>query len=320
MPSPPPGHAARLVLAVALCALALVLAPAAGASAADAWTARPGVSGSGAGGRPYVYLEGPPGAVLHDRLSVTNPGRSPVTVRLSGSGLGGRLRTAAAEVTVPARTRADVPFIVTVPTTAPPGDRPGAIAVRGGGRSADVRVRLRVAGPTLAALTVEDVAVSGRLIHYTLVNRGNAVLAPRLAVRADGVFGPLLRRPARDLPVRVRPGGRVRLTEPWRERPAFDSATVRLAVGAAGGAHDEATVRAVSVPWAPLTAGALLALTGAGAGAYALRRRRARGRRPDDGEGRRPDGEQSPPAGEELRPVGREHSRSRHVAKAGAES
>ncbi|MFD7070157.1 hypothetical protein ACFV97_23325 [Streptomyces sp. NPDC059913] len=320
MPSPP-GHATRLVLAVALCALALVLAPATGASAADTWTARPGVSGSGAGGRPYVYLEGPPGAVLHDRLSVTNPGRSPVTVRLSGSGLGGQLRTAAAEVTVPARTRADVPFTVTVPTTAPPGDHPGAIAVRGGGRAVDVRVRLRVAGPTLAALTVEDVAVSGRLIHYTLVNRGNAVLAPRLAVRADGVLGPLLRRPARDLPVRVRPGGRVRLTEPWRERPAFDSATVRLAVGAAGGAHDEATVRAVSVPWAPLTAGALLALTGAGAGAYALRRRRARGRRPDDGEGRRPDdGEGRRPDGEESRPVGREHSRSRHVAKAGAES
>lgn len=58
-------------------------------------------------------------------------------------------------------------------------------------------------GPTLSALTVEDVSVSGRgrtaAIRYTLVNRGNTVLAPRLAVRADGLFGPVLRRAARTL-------------------------------------------------------------------------------------------------------------------------
>ncbi|MFF2013462.1 hypothetical protein ACFVWY_30965 [Streptomyces sp. NPDC058195] len=338
MPSPP-GHAARLVLAVMLCALVLAPAPAAGAvpepsgpPAAASWTARPAVNGSGTGGRPYVYLEGPPGAVLHDGLSVTNPGRSPVTVRLNGSGLGGRLRTAAAEVTVPARTRADVPFTVTVPDTATPGEHPGAIVVRGGGRSVDVRVRTRVVGPTLAALTVEDVAVSGGLIRYTLVNRGTADLAPRLAVRADGVFGTLLRREVRTLPVRVRPGQRISLTEPWGDRPAFDSATVRLNVTAAGGAHDEATARAVFVPWLPLTAGALLVLTGAGAGAYALRRRRARGRRPDDDAGRhpdddagrRPDGEdaaqRSDDDREQRRRDGRQHLRSGHVAKAGAES
>ncbi|MFE7468778.1 hypothetical protein ACFU6R_32370 [Streptomyces sp. NPDC057499] len=315
---PPPGHPVRRALAVPLCALVLALGPApvpaAGAGpgpsappAAAPWTARPAVNGSGTGGRPYVYLEGPPGAVLRDGLSVTNPGRSPVTVRLTGSGIGGRLRTAAAEVTVPARTRADVPFTVAVPDTAVPGEHPGAIEVRGGGRSADVRVRLRVAGPTLAALTVEDVAVSGRLIHYTLVNRGNTALEPRLAVHADGVFGTLLRRGARTLPVRVRPGQRVRLTEPWQDRPAFDRATVRLDVTTAdGAARGGATARAVFVPWGLLTAGALLLLTGAGAGAYALNRRRVRGRRPDGGERPRPNDRQDP--------------RSSHVAKAGAES
>ncbi|MFJ7197854.1 MULTISPECIES: hypothetical protein [unclassified Streptomyces] len=321
MPSPT-GHAARLALAVLLCAL--VMTPVAAAATgpaphpgAVAWTARPAVSGSGAGGRPYFYLEGPPGTVLQDRLSVTNPGRSPVTVRLSGAdGTGGKgatgtgrwLRTAATEVTVPARTRADVPFTVTVPAGATPGDHSGAIAVRGGGRSVDVQVRLRVGGPTLAALTVEDVTVSGRTIHYTLVNRGNAVLAPRIAVRADGVFGTLLRREARTLPVRVRPGQRIRLTEPWRDVPALDSATVRLRVTAAGGAQGEATARAVFVPWAPLTAGALLVTVAAGAGAYALRRRRAHHRRPDDDE--RPG----------RSPGDRQHSGSRHLAKAGAES
>ncbi|MET9656260.1 hypothetical protein [Streptomyces sp. NPDC006510] len=291
---------------------------------AASWTARPAVSGSGTDGRPYFYLEGPPGTVLQDRISVTNSGRSPVTVRLSGadaydakgSGSGGKgatgtgrwLRTAATEVTVPARTRADVPFTVTVPAGATPGDHPGAIVVRGGDRSVGVRIRLRVGGPTLAALTVEDVSVSGRAIHYTLVNRGNAVLAPRIAVRADGVFGTLLRRGARALPVEVRPGQRVRLTEPWRDVPALDSATVRLRVTAAGGAHGEATARAVFVPWAPLTAGALLVLAAAGAGTYAYRLRRSCDRRPDDEErpGRSPGNQQ--------------HSGSRHLAKAGAES
>ncbi|MCX4847582.1 hypothetical protein [Streptomyces sp. NBC_00893] len=347
MPSPT-GHAARLALAVLLCALAMTPAAAGAAprtpphTGAASWTAQPAVSGSGTGGRPYIYLEGPPGTVLQDRISVTNPGRSPVTVRLSGAdsydaksgGSGGRgatgagrwLRTAATEVTVPARTRADVPFTVTVPAGATPGDRPAAIVVRGGDRTVGVPVRLRVDGPTLAALTVEDVTVSGRTIHYTLVNRGNAVLAPRLTVRADGVFGTLLRRGARTLPVELRPGQRLRLTEPWRDVPALDSATVRVRVTAEGGAHGEATARAVFVPWAPLTAGALLVL--AGAGTYAYRRRRARrqergdtgtdtggGTGTDTGGGDGDGGEQS------VRPPGgRQHSGSRHLAKAGAES
>ncbi|MFB6875198.1 hypothetical protein [Streptomyces sp. NPDC056323] len=340
MPSPT-GHAARLALAVLLCALAMT--PVAGAAprtpphtGAASWTAQPAVSGSGTDGRPYVYLEGPPGTVLQDRISVTNSGRSPVTVRLSGAdtydekgggpgggsatGTGRWLRTAATEVTVPARTRADVPFTVTVPTGATPGDRPAAIVVRGGDRTVGVPVRLRVGGPTLAALTVEDVTVSGRAIHYTLVNRGNAVLAPRLAVRADGVFGTLLRRGARTLPVEVRPGQRLRLTEPWGDVPALDSATVRLRVTAAGGAHGEATARAVFVPWAPLTAGALLVLAVAGTGAYAYRRRRSRrgqqragtdtGVGTDIGAGERPGGS----------PGGQQDSGSRDLAKAGAES
>ncbi|MGW2105363.1 hypothetical protein [Streptomyces sp. NPDC001948] len=341
MPSPT-GHAARLALAVLLCALAMT--PVAGAAprtpphtGAASWTAQPAVSGSGTGGRPYVYLEGPPGTVLQDRISVTNSGRDPVTVRLSGAdtydakgggsgggsvtGTGRWLRTAAAEVTVPARTRADVPFTVTVPTGATPGDRPAAIVVRGGDRTVGVPVRLRVGGPTLAALTVEDVTVSGRTIHYTLVNRGNAVLAPRLAVRVDGVFGTLLRRGARTLPVEVRPGQRLRLTEPW-DVPAFDSATVRLRVTAAGGAHGEATARAVFVPWAPLTAGALLVLAGAGAGAYVYRRRRSRRghRRADTDTGTDTDadiGAGERPGGS---PGGQQHSGSRDLAKAGAES
>ncbi|WTL44023.1 hypothetical protein OG244_24855 [Streptomyces brevispora] len=306
------------------------MAPAAGATerpAAPVWTARPAANGTGGdGGRPYLYLEGLPGSVLQDRLSVTNPGPEPVTVRLRGAdayntadggfavrgahgstGIGAWLRTATTEVTVPGRTRADVPVSVTVPQDALPGDHPGAIVAESGGRSVGVRVQLRVGGPTLAALTVEDVTLSGRTIHYTLVNRGNAVLAPRLAVSADGVFGALLRRDARTLPVELLPGQRVRLTEPWRDAPALDSATVRLRVTAAGGAHGEATARALFVPWVPVTGGALLLLAAAATGMYGHRRLRgARRSGRDDVAVPSPDHQQ--------------HSDERHLVKAGAES
>ncbi|MFI6061934.1 hypothetical protein [Streptomyces sp. NPDC051286] len=328
---PSTGHAARAVLAALLCAFACAFsatpATAAGRSGAD-WTARPAAGGgtrSGEdGGRPYFYLEGLPGTVLQDRLSVTNPGTAPVTVRLRGAdaynaeggdvavrgtkvstGTGAWLRLAADRVTVPARTRAEVPFSVTVPAGASPGDHPGAIVAESSGRSVAVRVHLRVSGPTLTALTVEEVSVSGRAIHYTLVNRGNAALAPRLAVSADGVFGTLLRREARNLPVDLLPGQRVRLTEPWRDAPALDSTTVRLRVTAAGGAHSEATAPAVFVPWAPVTGGALL--VPAAAGAYAYRFRRSH---------RRPPGDGGPDHGDAARTP----AERGHLVKAGAES
>lgn len=337
---PAPAHAAgplsasrRLARALPLlAALWCTLATTAVAGATEqpagpAWTAQPAASGPGRGeGRPYFYLEGLPGSVLEDRLSVTNPGPEPVTVRLRGAdayntgnggfavrgahgstGTGAWLRTASTEVTVPGRTRADVPVSFTVPEDARPGDHPGAIVAEGGGRSVGVRVHLRVGGPTLAALTVEDVTLTDGTIHYTLVNRGNAVLVPRLSVSADGVFGTLLRRGARTLPVELLPGRRVRLTEPWRDAPALDSVTVRLRVTAAGGAHGGATASAVFVPWAPATGGALLLLGVVAAGVYGLRRgRTARRGTGDNGAAPAPDLQQ--------------HSDERHLVKAGAES
>ncbi|MFC9247184.1 hypothetical protein ACFT7S_25270 [Streptomyces sp. NPDC057136] len=323
------GHAARAALAVLLCALAVT--PAAGADRRDAgtpgWSAGP--TGGGArpsdDGRPYFYLEGAPGAVLEDRLSVANPGRTPITVRLRGAdayntggggfavrgtkrstGTGAWLRLASREVTVPARTRAEVPFAVTVPSGATPGDHPGAVLAVSGGREVGVRVHLRVSGPTLAALTVEDVTVSGRTIRYALVNRGNAALVPRLAVTADGLSGAFPRRQPRTLPLELLPGQRVELTEPWPDAPGFDRVTVRLSVTAAGGARSEASASAVYVPWAPLTGGALLVLVAVGAGAYVLRRRGHREAPDDDPPGPHPD--QQPATSD------------RHLAKAGAHS
>ncbi|MFI2204519.1 hypothetical protein ACH47Z_27785 [Streptomyces sp. NPDC020192] len=258
-----------------LCLLSAVLSVALGtaprAAAADTgWSVAPA-----GGGRPSFYAEGPPGTVLQDTLAVTNSGRAPLVVRLSGA-TGLRTVFAAPSLRVPARTRAEVPFTVTVPAGAAPGVRSGAVVVRDAkGRTATVPVRVRVGGPALAALTVEHLAVHADSITYDLVNRGTTVLVPRLAVRADGVLGRVLDRAPRTLPVQLRPGARVRLTEPWRDRPALDAVDVRLTVTASGGAHDTATASARFVPWVSVAEAGGAALAAAGA-VLAVRRRRGR--------------------------------------------
>ncbi|MFF4254489.1 hypothetical protein ACFY1L_25120 [Streptomyces sp. NPDC001663] len=247
--------------------LLLVLTAAPVACAADGWSVAP----SG-GGRPSFYAEGAPGTALQDTVSVTNRSGRAVTVRLSGSGV--PVTFAESRVRVPARTRADVPFTVSAR-----GDRSGEIVARDqDGRTAAVAVRLRVGGPALSALTVEHVAVHGDRITYNLVNRGTTTLVPSLAVHADGLFGPVLDRPSRTLPLRLAPGRRLQLSEPWPDRPALDAVDVRLTVTAAGGAHDSAGASTRFVPW-----GAVLGVAGAVAAGGALSAvRRRRRRKPDE--------------------------------------
>ncbi|MFJ3232563.1 hypothetical protein [Streptomyces sp. NPDC086787] len=224
------------------------------------------------GGRPSFYAEGAPGTVQQDTLTVTNRGTGPVTLRLGGTGV--RVTFAAPRLRVPARTRAEVPFTVAVPAGAAPGDRSGTLTARDGeGLAATVPVHLRVDGPALSALTVEHLAVRPDRITYELVNRGTTVLVPKLAVRAEGVFGRVLDRPARTLPVRLPPGRRLRLAEPWPDRPKLDAVDIRLTVTAPGGAADSAAVSARFVPWGAVGAVAV-PLGGAGAVVVVRRRRR----------------------------------------------
>ncbi|MFE2377655.1 hypothetical protein [Streptomyces sp. NPDC059398] len=292
-------RSAVLTAAVLLCPAGPALVPAsasaAGPSAAGpGWTAAP-ASGEGtrpsADGRPYFYLEGAPGTVLEDTLALTNTGRKAVTVRLRGAEAyntasgGSALRAAddtwitpaARTVKVPARTSARVPFSVTVPATAGPGDHPAAIVAASGGHETGVRVQLRVSGPTLSALTVEDVRVDKGpgLVHYTLVNRGNTALTPHLALRSDGLLSGGHSIEERTLPVELLPGRRVRLTEKWPHPPALDSASVHLVVTAGGGARGTGSASAVFVPWWRVAGVVALVLAGTG-GWFTVRRRRAR--------------------------------------------
>ena len=114
-------------------------------------------------------------------------------------------------------------------------------------------------------------------IRYTLVNRGNTVLTPRLAVRADGLFGPVLRRAARTLPVELPPGQRGRAhRDAGPIAPALDAVDVRLTVTAGGGAHGAATASYTAAPWGVVAGPVLLLAAGAG-GLAVVRRRRGPG-------------------------------------------
>ncbi|MFJ6796597.1 WxL protein peptidoglycan domain-containing protein [Streptomyces sp. NPDC091268] len=212
---------------------------------------------------------------------------------------------AAGTVTVPPKGRKDIPFTVKVPADAVPGDHVGGIvalntAVEGvqkeGGvqvgvkRSVGARLYFRVPGPVMPGLSVEDVRVSRAApllpwvedaraeITYALVNRGNVVVEPRVAVSAKGLFGrTVLDRPARELKLVLLPGQRIELTEQWADAPQLDRVTVDIAAGAA--AHPELTAggRAdfLAVPWPAL--GAVLVAAGAAIALWAWRRRRRAG-------------------------------------------
>ncbi|MEU9251304.1 DUF916 domain-containing protein [Streptomyces sp. NPDC048270] len=209
----------------------------------------------------------------------------------------------AATVTVPAKGRKDIPFTVKVPADATPGDHVGGIvalntAVEGAQqegkvqvgvkRSVGARLYFRVPGPVTPGLSVEDVRVSRSApllpwtgsaratVSYALVNRGNVVVEPKVALSAEGLFGrEVLSRPSRELKLALLPGQRVELTEPWPDAPQLDWVTLTITAGAA--AHPDlaprSTAEFVAVPWP--AAGAVLVLTGTAIAFWVLRRRRS---------------------------------------------
>jgi hypothetical protein len=254
-------------LPVLVLALLTLLSAAPAATAADGWSVAP--SGEG---RPAFYAEGEPGSVLQDTVALTNRTEGLVNISLRAEGAG--VTFADDWVQMPPRTRTEVPFTVAVPAQ----DGTAEIVARDSdGRTRRVALHLRATVPTVSALTVEHVAVHGDRITYELVNRGTTPLVPTLAVRADGVFGRVLDRAPRTLPVELAPGQRLRLGEPW-SAPALDSVEVRLTVTAAGGVRDSAGVSTGRGPWGAGAAGVLVA----GGALFVVRRRRCR--RPDEAE------------------------------------
>lgn len=208
-------------------------------------------------------------------------------------------------VTVPPKGRKDVPFSVKVPADATPGDHVGGIvalntAVEGVQKEGKVQVGVkrqvgarlyfRVPGPVTPGLSVEDVKVSRAApllpwvkdarakITYSLVNRGNVVVEPKVTVSAEGLFGrTVLDRPARELKLVLLPGQRIELTEEWADAPQSDWVTVHITAGASAYPDlvSESATDFLAVPWPAL--GSVLVLAGAAIALRVVRRRRRDG-------------------------------------------
>ncbi|QDY76664.1 WxL protein peptidoglycan domain-containing protein [Streptomyces qinzhouensis] len=319
MPRPPTPRPVLPALLTTLLTLFTLFTPAVTARAAEngEWSVYP--VASALGGRPYFHLAAGPGATLTDRVTITNKTTAPLSFRLYAAdaynterdggfavravterqrGIGAWARPGRERVTVPPRGSVTVPYTLTVPEDAEPGDHAGAlvalderIATAGGSVAVGVRqavgarIHLRVTGPAVSALSVEDVAVrqdrpllpgtgeSRALISYTLHNRGNTTLAPKVALTAEGLFGrTLLKRELTGVPSQLLPRQRIRLTERWRDAPQAEWGEIRL-TATAPDVRESAGARYIAVPWLPAVALALLA---AGGGLAVRARRRAR--------------------------------------------
>ncbi|MEV6400582.1 DUF916 domain-containing protein [Streptomyces sp. NPDC051907] len=280
------------------------------------WSVYP--ASSELGRRPYFYLSADPGTTLTDQVTVSNKTAAPLTFRLYAAdaynterdggfavrtrqeqqrGVGAWAKPDRDKVTVPPHRSITVPYTLTVPEGAEPGDHPGAIVAlderidAGSGsvavgvqQAVGARVYLRVNGPTVPALSVEDVELdhskplvpgtgeSSALISYTLYNRGNVTLNPKVALTAEGLFGrDLLARDLTKVPSELLPRQRIRLTERWAGAPQLEWGEVRL-TATAQDVRESATASFFALPW--LVAAVLLAaLVGTGVWAKARRRR-----------------------------------------------
>lgn len=227
------GAAVALVLA-----LSAWLGSVAGAGAANAaegdpsdatvsWSVRPADTMQGSG-RPNFAYEALPGQSVSDALLVTN--RSTTGIELDvyaadgfltpdgsldilpkdqeSTELGSWVEVASPRISVASGETVEIPFEVTVPENAPPGDYAAGVvasmSVDADGvvteRRLGSRVHLRVTGDLAPALTVSDVSVAytgtpvpfapgDGSVTFTLTNTGNARLAPDAVVQLSGPFG-----------------------------------------------------------------------------------------------------------------------------------
>jgi hypothetical protein len=282
------------------------LAPPAHAADNGNWSVYPVSSKIAA--RPYFYLSADPGTSISDKVVVANETAGPLTFRLYAAdayntardggfavrtvherqrGVGAWARPARSRITVPAHGKVTVPFTLHVPEDAEPGNHPGALVAlderieRGGGslalgvqRAVAARVHLRVGGPTVPAIAVENVHISHSqplvpgfgtstsTISYTLHNTGNVTLDPKVELRAKGLFGrTLLSRDLSRVPSELLPGQRVRLTEPWRGAPQLDWGDVTLTASAQD-TRESASASFLALPWVAAVVPAALVVGG----------------------------------------------------------
>lgn len=270
------------------------------------WMVRPS-DGVGEDGRSWVELELDPGETVQEHMLVRNLSDATVAFRLSAADGyftdTGRFNMRSSDqesvdagtwitiddtVEVPAGGQAVVPFTVTVPENATPGDHPAGVAaaIRSGG-NAEVGVESRVGFRVMTRVTGElapaaSATVSGayegtinpfetgRLgVGYAIENTGNTRLSVVPQVRISTLFGAVSYELPGEEIVEIAPGetrsANVTFPSVW---PLFAySAEVTASVqalteGAPTGEVDPATAQAnvIAIPWSQLVTLAIAAV------------------------------------------------------------
>ncbi|SNY67073.1 WxL protein peptidoglycan domain-containing protein [Paractinoplanes atraurantiacus] len=220
------------------------------------WSVQPSTA-KGPDGRDYITRRATPGERLTDYVGITNLTTKPLTFKVYGTDayttedgsfallaaarkptdVGSWIGLAATRYTVPANTRLDVPFSVTVPANATPGDHAGGVVtsiaqetIGANGQKVLVdqrvaaRVYLTVAGAVAPRLTIDNVRMEyhqsanpadggSMTVRYLVRNAGNLRLSGTGSVKVTGPFGwKLAQTGAMDIP-ELLPGGSITITE-----------------------------------------------------------------------------------------------------------
>ena len=165
--------------------------------------------------RPNYRYTVNPGDLVRDGLVVANNGKTPLDLAVyaadgftndagkldlltkdaKSTGVGAWVHAAQSQVKVAPGQSVQMPFTVTVPADATPGDHVGGIITsltsNGVDRRLALRIRLRVSGALQPALSVENLKLNygNGTITYTVHNTGNTVLAARPTATVAGPFG-----------------------------------------------------------------------------------------------------------------------------------
>ncbi|MFI5935897.1 WxL protein peptidoglycan domain-containing protein [Actinoplanes sp. NPDC051494] len=193
------------------------------------WTVRTASNTFGEDRSSYSYSVNP-GGTVEDAMIVANRGKDPVELTVYAAdgfttdtgqldvgtrdkkavAVGAWLKAGTTALTIPAGRTVEVPFAVTVPANATPGDYVGGLVTSmtqpdqtetiNVERRLGIRVKLRVGGDLLPTVAIEDLHVgyAGSLnpftkgdatVTYTIHNTGNAALSAQQTAEITGPFG-----------------------------------------------------------------------------------------------------------------------------------
>jgi hypothetical protein len=343
------GAAALLVLAASPVATAAhaqdpdptaTTAPAAGDGTTstpvpkEGWGVAP-TGPDGPGGRSAFAYNVSPGQVLRDSVSISNLSDEPLELDLyardayntsedgafalqaleeKATDAGAWIHLKVDEYTVAPGKRVDIPFEVTVPADATPGDHTAGIiaanqnampSADASGAKVDVlqriaaRVYLRVDGKVQPELRITRMRigsttplvpwVQGRTtITYDVENVGNVRITAAAELKVAGLFGRTVHRfDAEDLP-ELLPGGKVSITRSFDGVPPIERLHAKVKLTAIDGSTTESG-ETTTFAWAWATPIVLL-LAAAAVGWFRFRRHRAGPAADDERDDDGPDG------------------------------